>query len=191
MKRHERAIVMGVSAGGTEALCQLLPIFPADYPFPLIVVQHLHPLQDDFLAQHYDSLSALSVKEAEEKEPIQTGFIYIAPPNYHLLIEDDRTFSLSIDPRVNFARPSIDVLFESAADVYGARLIGVILTGANQDGADGLRLIQKRGGLVIVQDPTTAMAPTMPQAAIGTTHKPHVLSLTGIGSFLLQLGHVG
>ena len=86
MKRHERAIVVGVSAGGTEALRQLLPIFPADYPFPLIVVQHLHPLQDDFLAQHYDSLSALSVKEAEEKEPIQTGFIYIAPPNYHLLI---------------------------------------------------------------------------------------------------------
>lgn len=190
MKRHERAIVMGVSAGGTEALRQLLPIFPADYPFPLIVVQHLHPLQDDFLAQHYDSLSALSVKEAEEKEPIQTGFIYIAPPNYHLLIEDDRTFSLSIDPRVNFARPSIDVLFESAADVYGARLIGVILTGANQDGADGLRLIQKRGGMAIVQDPTTAMAPTMPQAAIGATHKPQVLSLTRIGSFLLQLGHV-
>lgn len=188
MKRHERAIVMGVSAGGTEALRQLLPAFPADYPFPFIIVQHLHPLQDDFLVQHYDSLCALTVKEAEEKEPIQPGFVYIAPPNYHLLIEDDRTFSLSIDPRVNFARPSIDVLFESAADVYGARLIGIVLTGANQDGAAGLRTIQKQGGLIVVQDPTTALVPAMPRAAIGATQKPHVLSLSAMGSFLRQLG---
>ncbi|MBP8000220.1 MAG: chemotaxis protein CheB [Chloroflexi bacterium] len=190
MKRHDRAIVMGVSAGGTDALRQILPVLPPEFPFPIIVVQHLHPQQDDYLAQHYDSLCALSIKEAEEKETIQPGFVYIAPANYHLLIEDDRTFSLSIDPRVNFARPSVDVLFESAADVYRALLIGVVLTGANQDGAAGLHIIQKNGGLVVVQDPATAQASAMPQAAIVATQKPHIIPLNGIGPFLVQLSRL-
>ncbi|MBN1876767.1 MAG: chemotaxis protein CheB, partial [Anaerolineae bacterium] len=136
-----QAIVIGVSAGGTTALKQLLPVFPRTYPLPLIIVQHLHPQQDKTLIELYNNLSALTVKEADEKEPIRPGYAYFAPPNYHLLIEDDKTFSLSIDEKVNYARPAIDVLFESAVDVYGPHLIGVILTGANNDGAAGLRRI--------------------------------------------------
>ncbi len=187
MKSHERAIVIGVSAGGTEALGQILPAFPADYPWPLIVVQHLHPRQDNYLAHHYDGLCSLYVKEAEEKESIQPGYVYLAPANYHLLIEDEQIFSLSIDPKVNFARPSIDILFDSAADTYGQRLVGVILTGANQDGAAGLRTIQKRGGLVVVQDPNTAFASAMPLAAIAYTQSPHIVPLAQIGSYLVHL----
>ncbi|MBN1659504.1 MAG: chemotaxis protein CheB [Anaerolineae bacterium] len=183
-----QVVVIGVSAGGMAVLSELLPAFPATYSLPIVVVQHLHPLQDRSFIQHFDHQSALTVKEADEKESIEAGHVYIAPPNYHLLIENDRTFSLSVDEKVNYARPAIDVLFESAADVYGDGVIGVILTGANDDGARGLRSIKARGGLAIVQDPETAEAPAMPQAAIAATHVDHVLALPEIARLLSQKG---
>ena len=184
-----QAIVIGGSAGAMAALTQLLPIFPADYPLPIIVAQHLHPLQDDYFVEHYKGRCALKVKEADEKEPLCVGHIYFAPPNYHLLIEDDRTFSLSIDEKVNYSRPSIDVLFESAVDVYAPGLIGVILTGANDDGARGLRLLKQKGGLAIVQDPKTAESAYMPRAALAATQVDYVLPLEDIGKLLIEIPH--
>jgi two-component system, chemotaxis family, protein-glutamate methylesterase/glutaminase len=182
-------IVIGGSAGATAALTQLLPVFPANYPWPIVVVQHLHPLQDGYFTERFAHRCALTVKEADDKEPIKVGYVYFAPPNYHLLIEDDKTFSLSTDEKVNYARPSIDVLFDCAADVYAPWLAGVILTGANHDGAQGLRRIKEKGGLALVQDPTTAESSFMPKAAIEATAVDYVLSLADIGRLLTELPH--
>jgi len=132
-------------------------------------------------------MCVLKVKFADEKELILPGRVYIAPPNYHLMIEEDRTFSLSIDEPVNFARPSIDVLFETAAEVYGQGLIGVILTGANDDGSFGLKRIKDHGGLCIVQHPDTAEVEAMPRSAIATTDVDHILPIDGMGPFLCGL----
>ncbi|MBN1139071.1 MAG: chemotaxis protein CheB [Anaerolineae bacterium] len=183
-----QVVVIGVSAGGMAALEELLPAFPATYPWPIVVVQHLHPVQDTSFIQRLNEKSALTVKEADEKEPLEAGHAYFAPPNYHLMIEDDRTFALSVDEKVNYARPAIDVLFESAADVYGDGVIGVILTGANEDGAQGLRMIKARGGVAIVQDPKTAQVPLMPQAAIAAIQVDHVLTLPEIVTWLVEKG---
>ncbi len=180
-------IVIGGSAGAMAALSKLLPVFPAGYPLPIVIAQHLHPWQDDYHLEHFGDQCALTVKEAGDKEAIQAGHIYFAPPNYHLLINDDKTFSLSVDDKVNYARPSIDVLFESAADVYSPWLVGVILTGANNDGAEGMRLIKEKGGLTIVQDPKTAESSYMPKAAMEATQVDHVLPLSEIGKLLLQI----
>ncbi len=186
MSRKYQAVVIGVSVGGLTALAELLAGFPATYSLPVIVVQHLHPLQDSFFIEHLNRKTGLTVKEAGDKEPIEAGHVYFAPPDYHLLIEDDRIFSLSVDEKVNYARPSIDILFESAADVFGGNVIGVILTGANNDGALGLRLIKERGGLAIVQDPETAESPLMPQAAVEATQVDYVLALPAIARLLME-----
>jgi two-component system, chemotaxis family, protein-glutamate methylesterase/glutaminase len=135
---------------------------------------------------HYSGGSALTVKDADEKEAIRPGFVYFAPANYHLLIETDHTFSLSIDPKVNYSRPSIDVLFESAANVYGPRLIAILLTGANNDGAKGLQLIKEKGGLVIVQDPRSAEFSFMPEAALQVVKPDFVLGLAELGRWLAE-----
>jgi two-component system chemotaxis response regulator CheB len=168
-------------------LVELLPDFPADFPAPIVIAVHLHPRQDNAHIERLASYCALHVKEADEKEPLQAGTIYFAPPNYHLLIESDRTFSLSIDERVNYARPSIDVLFETAAQVYGPQAIGVVLTGANNDGANGLRCIKERGGLILVQDPRTAESTYMPQAGLEATAADHVLSVPEISKLLMKI----
>ena len=191
MLTRYRLIVIGGSAGATAALSELLPIFPAVYPLPIVVVQHLHPLQDRSFIERFTGQCALTVKEADDKEVIKAGHIYFAPPNYHLLVEEDKSFSLSIDEKVNYTRPSIDVLFASAADDYGPGLIGVILTGANHDGAQGLRLIKGRGGLTIVQDPSTAESAYMPKAALEATAVDHILSLQDIGRLLLETPQKG
>ncbi|GIK42394.1 MAG: putative chemotaxis protein-glutamate methylesterase [Chloroflexota bacterium] len=191
MLTRYRLIVIGGSAGATAALSELLPIFPAAYPLPIVVVQHLHPLQDRSFIERFTGQCALTVKEADDKEVIKAGHIYFAPPNYHLLVEEDKSFSLSIDEKVNYTRPSIDVLFASAADAYGPGLIGVILTGANHDGAQGLRLIKGRGGLTIVQDPSTAESAYMPRAALEATAVDHILSLQDIGRLLLETPQKG
>ncbi|MBN2002499.1 MAG: chemotaxis protein CheB [Anaerolineae bacterium] len=188
MAPQYQLIVIGASAGGTAAFRQLLPMFPAHYPIPMVIAQHLHPMQENTLILHFNTLCNLTVKEADEKEAIKPGHVYFAPPNYHLLIESDRTFSLSVDAKVNYSRPSIDVLFECAADVYAPHLIGVVLTGANNDGAHGLQSIQEGGGLAIVQDPSTAEVAYMPQAALTATQTRHVLSLHDIGNLLLEKG---
>lgn len=183
--RCYQAVVIGASAGGSAALGQFLPLLPPDYPLPVVVVQHLHPQQEGAALLYHLGNCALRLKEAEEKQPVLPGCVYFAPPNYHLLIEDDRTFALSVDEKINFTRPSIDVLFESACEVYGRGLVGVILSGANQDGAAGLSAIKQRGGLTIVQDPSTAEVPYMPRAALAATQVDYVLPLKQIGELLV------
>jgi two-component system chemotaxis response regulator CheB len=187
MMQYE-AVVIGASSGGWEALAEIFQALPGDFSLPIIVAQHLHPLQDAYFFTRMNDVCTLSVKDADEKELIKPGFIYFAPPNYHLLIEKDRTFSLSVDELVNFSRPAIDVLFESAAEVYQDKLIGVILSGGNQDGARGLKLIKENFGLTIVQDPATSQTEYMPQAAIKEVEVDHVLPLSEIGPFLTGLG---
>ena len=177
-------IVIAVSTGGMAALSEILPPLPADFPLPIIVVQHMHPHSgDSYLAQCFNEKCQLRVKEADEKEPIIAGNIYIAPANYHLMVESDKTFSLTVDEKVNYSRPSIDVLFESAAEAYGSSL-GIILTGASSDGAKGLRMIKDNGGLTVVQDPDTAESKVMPLSAIGACEVDHVLPLEEIGEML-------
>jgi two-component system, chemotaxis family, protein-glutamate methylesterase/glutaminase len=180
-------IVIGGSAGAMTALLELLPLLPAGFPLPIVIVVHLHPRQDSSHIVRLSSQCALTVKEADEKESLQPGTVYLAPPNYHLLIEHDRTFSLSIDERVNYSRPSIDVLFESAVQAYGSHVIGVILTGANNDGTEGLRKIKERGGLTIVQDPRTAESTYMPQAALEAMPVDHILSMPEIGKLFVKV----
>ncbi len=182
-----RAVAIGASAGGTAALQRILPFLPAAFPLPIIIAQHLHPLQDGAAIVHYAGGSALTIKDADEKEAIRAGFVYFAPPNYHLLVEDDFTFSLSIDEKVHFTRPSVDVLFESAADAYGPGLIGIVLSGANQDGGAGLLRIKQRGGLTVVQHPQDAEVSYMPAAAIADVQPAHVLSADGICKLLIEL----
>lgn len=190
MTDRVEAIVIGGSAGAMKALTTLLPCLPANCPAPVIIVLHLHPLQDRYFLEHYQGLSALQIKEADEKETIQAGYVYFAPPNYHLLIENNKTFSFSIDEKVNYSRPSIDVLFESAANAYGARLAGILLTGANNDGAAGLRYIKEKGGTVIVQDPHSAESPYMPSSALQEVQADLVLDLDGIGQWLTDLNMI-
>ena len=169
------------------ALLELLPTIPANYPLPIAIVVHLHPRQDSAHIERLSGQCVLQVKEADEKEPIQSGTIYLAPANYHLLIEKDHTFSLSIDERVNYCRPAIDVLFESAAQAYGPHVVGVVLTGANNDGAAGLRRIREHGGMTIVQDPRTAESTYMPQAALEATPVDHILSVPEIGKLFMKI----
>ncbi len=182
-----RAVAIGVSAGGMEALTGILPLLPDDFPVPILVVQHIGKDSDSFLAKHLDSLCRVRVKEAECLEEVVGGVVYLAPPDYHLMIEDGETIVLSVDEKVNYARPSIDVLFESAADVYGSEFVGIVLTGANNDGSQGVKTIKERGGLVIVQDPASAYMKAMPESAILATDIDYVLPLEDIGSLLLQL----
>ncbi len=172
------ALVIGASAGGFSALRDFLPNLPAELPLSVIVAQHLHPSSDLFHLSYLNDHVPFLVKEAEDKESIQPGVVYFSPPNYHLLVERDKTFSLSGDEKVSFSRPSIDVLFESAAVAYGEKLIGIIMTGANADGAAGLNEIKKSGGITLVQDPKSAEVPYMPQSALDRTEVDYVLSLS-------------
>jgi len=175
-----KAIVIGASAGGLYALSYLLEALPANYPLPVIVVQHRYRDQKDLLEQILQNKCAIQIKQADEKEKIKNGVVYIAPPDYHLLIEGDLTFSLSNDALVSYSRPSIDVLFESAALAFGKQLIGVLLTGSNKDGTDGMLAIAKCGGLTIAQSPAEAQFPYMPQSAIDKGGARYVLTLTEI-----------
>jgi two-component system chemotaxis response regulator CheB len=181
------AIVIGSSAGGLRALLELLSLIPKSYPIPIIIVQHLQDGYDSRMAELLNEKAAIRVKEAEDKEPIMKGFAYLAPPGYHLLIEDDHSLSLSMDPHVNFSRPSIDVLFDSAAFVYEERCVGIVLSGASGDGSQGLNKIKANGGLTLVQDPTTAEFSTMPKAAIQVTAVDHILTLAEMGHFLISI----
>lgn len=179
-----RAIVIGTSAGAVTALLRILPALPADYPLALIIVVHLPPHTDSSLASLLASRCQIVVKEAEDKEPICPGTAYLAPTNYHLLVEPDFKLSLSSDEPVLYSRPSIDVLFESAADAYGNELAGVILTGANGDGSRGLRAVSNAGGLVFVQSPDSAEASAMPQAALDACPAARSLTLAELTTVL-------
>jgi len=178
------AVVIGASAGALEALSMILPVLPVDYGLPVLIVVHVPPDRKSVLAELFQSKCGIEVREAEDKEPIKGGTIYFAPPDYHLLVEIDKTLSLSNDEPVFYSRPSLDVLFESAADTYGPGLIAIVLTGANQDGANGLKAVAEAGGIAIVQSPEGAYASAMPEAAIAECPVAHVLSLKEIAVYL-------
>ena len=180
------AVVIGSSAGGMRAVTAVLSKLPVSFAPTIAIVQHIDDRSDGFLSEYLNRASAIAVKEAEDKEPLRPGTAYVAPPGYHLLIEPGGIFSLSIDERVNFVRPAADVLFESAADVFGDGLIGVVLTGANADGAHGLKHIKKRGGFAIVQNPKTAESKCMPEAALASFLQ-HGCARAGRGRHMLQV----
>ena len=182
-----KAIVIGVSTGGVSALTQILGGLSADFSVPVLVVTHITPDSDDGLAKLLNTLCTIRVKEADEQEVITPGTVYLAPANYHLLVERGGLLALSIDPPVNFARPSVDILFESAAEVYGASLAGVILTGAGNDGSKGLLKIKNNGGVVIVQDPKDAEMNSMPGCALKLLKADHVVRLKEISGLLMRL----
>ena len=180
------AVVIGASAGGVQALLTVLADLPRSFHLPLIVVLHLPEGRDSHLAEIFQYRLPISVREAADKETILPGTLYFAGPDYHLLVEMDRTFSLSSEEPLHYSRPSINVLMESAADAYGPALAGILLTGANEDGATGMARIKQQGGLTVVQDPAEAAVPTMPEAAIRRQAPDFILKLAGIRDFLLK-----
>ena len=184
---HYEAIVIGVSSGGMSALKFIFSALPEDFNTPIIIVQHISPRSNNQWIKLLSDKSNLNIKEVDEKEKIEKGNVYIAPPNYHLMIERNKTFSLTINERVNFARPSIDVLFESAAEAYKNKLIGVMLTGSSADGTLGLKKIKEYGGLTIAQDPETAESAFMPASAIAAVQMDYVLPLDGITDLLIKI----
>ena len=184
---YYEAIVIGTSSGGMNALKFLFSALPVDFSIPIIIVQHISPRSDNQWIKLLNNNSKLYLKEADEKEKIEHGKVYIAPPNYHLMIERNKTFSLTIDERVNYARPSIDVLFESAAEAYKTKLIGVVLTGSNNDGTKGIKRIKECGGLTIIQDPETAESSYMPASAIASMQPDYILSLEDITELLIKI----
>jgi two-component system chemotaxis response regulator CheB len=181
-------IVIGCSAGGIDALHQILSLLPDDFGPPIVIVTHIGEIPGgSSVSTILQEFTTLPVEEAWDKAIIETGHIYIAPSGYHLQIETDRTFSLSIDPKVCNVRPSIDVLFESAAYAYGENLLAVILTGANKDGTAGLAAVHEESGVCLVQDPFTAVSPTMPTSAISLGFIDHVVRLDEIADHLVRL----
>jgi two-component system chemotaxis response regulator CheB len=179
-------IVVGTSTGGLKALQVLLAGLPEDFPLPIVIVQHRGKDSEIGLCEFLSRSSALPVTEPEDKEPVLPAHAYLAPRDYHLMIEAG-SFALTTESPVVFARPSIDVLFKSAADEYNERTIGVILTGANRDGARGLAEIKSRGGLTVVEEPASATCPEMPEAAIAGTKVDLILPLDEIAPQLYQL----
>ena len=179
-------VVIGTSWGGLAALSTLLHDLPGDFNLPIVVVQHRGKDSERLLAELLQDTTALNVCEIEDKEPLTAGTVHIAPANYHVLIEEGH-LSLSTDDMVRFSRPSIDVMFMSAADTYAARAIGVVLTGANEDGSRGLAQIARRGGVALVQDPKTAEIPIMPVAAIKAVPGAETLPLDALAPRLVEL----
>jgi two-component system chemotaxis response regulator CheB len=181
------AVVIGASAGGIQALARVLPALPAHCPVAVFVVIHLPRDRPSLLAEVFARKCALTVREAQDKEPVLPGVVYFAPANYHLLVERGPSIALSTDGLVHHSRPSIDVMFESAADVYRGRLLGIILSGANEDGAAGLAAVQDAGGITVVQEPETALARVMVLAALKRRTPDYVLAPARIGELLRQL----
>lgn len=185
--RRFDAVVIGGSAGGVDAMAALLPALPAGWTLPVFCILHVPPDRESRLSELFAERLPLPVREAMDKEEIAAGTMYFAVPGYHLSVERDFTFSLSCEPPVHFARPAIDVLMESAAEAYGAGLAGILLTGANQDGADGMARIRACGGFTVVQDPGDAQVPVMPLAAIARCAPDLVLPLERIAALLPML----
>ena len=178
------AVAIGASAGGIDALFTLLEGLQAPMHASIVIVLHLPEDHDSRLVEVFASRVGVPVEEARPHAPAQAGTVYFAPPGYHLLAEADRSFSLSCDPPVLYSRPSIDVLLESCAEAWGPTLLGMVLTGANEDGAWGLAQVKARGGLAAVQDPDEALHRAMPAAAIAAADPDYVLPLAGLKSLL-------
>lgn len=184
--RDADAVVIGASAGGVQALQQLLGALPAGFAPAVLVVLHLPPSRPSSIAELMGRLCPLPVAEALDKQPLRGGEVLFAPPDYHLLVEPDRTLALSIDALVLHSRPAIDPLFESAAAVFGPRLLALLLTGASQDGAAGLAAVRRAGGRAWVQDPQDAQVPTMPQAGLALAGADRVMDLATMARCLVQ-----
>ena len=187
IKKPVSLVVIGGSWGGIKASIDVLRELPATYSIPIVLVLHRHRNSEGDLQHLYGKKLALKVVEIEEKEPIRAGCVYLAPANYHVLIEKDRTFSLDVSEQENYSRPSIDVTFASAAEVFGAQLAGILLSGASKDGSSGLMQIVQQGGIAIVQDPEEAEVATMPNAAISLIPECTVMGVNKIQEFLLCL----
>jgi two-component system chemotaxis response regulator CheB len=187
LRERVDAVVIGASAGGVEALLGLLPALPQGMRATVFVVLHLPRDRRSLLVDIFTPRCAVPVREAEDKEPVAAGTVYFAPPDYHLLLDGGPRLALSVDEPVHYSRPSIDVLFESAADAYGPRLLGLVLTGGNQDGAAGLVAIRAAGGLAGVQDPADAQVPLMPQCALAAGPVDMVLPLVRLAALLRTL----
>ena len=182
-------VVIGASLGGLEAVATLLRSLGPEFSAPIAISQHRAAASSDGdLSAIWQRSTSLAIRDAEDKEGLERHRVYVAPADYHLLVESREQLALSTDPPVLYARPSIDVLFESAADAFGVALIGVVLTGASQDGARGAARIQDRGGIVIVQDPASAERPEMPAAALAAAPMSQVQPLEQIASTLLRMG---
>ncbi|HSI45445.1 MAG TPA: chemotaxis protein CheB [Methylophilus sp.] len=188
-----KAVVVGASAGGIEAMMQLFCPLPPDYPLPIICVIHLPDHHESNLAEVFQQWTRIKVQDAEDKATIMHGRLYFAPAGYHLLVEEDGTFSLSCEGPVNYSRPSIDLMMQTAAQAYGSGLLGILLTGANLDGALGMKTIKQLGGFTVVQAPLEAKSGTMPIEAIKLQTPDLIEGLAGIRQILLQLreGHAG
>lgn len=177
-------VVIGASAGGVEALSTLLAALPTEFPAAIAIVLHIPPDRRSTLPELFSLRCALPVKEVEDKEPVQPGVVYFAPPDYHALVEPDKSFSLSRDEPVYFSRPSIDVLFESAAMAYGPALLGIILTGASADGAAGMKMLRSRGGRAWAQNPDDAVSRQMPASAIAAAGADRITSVSEMANLL-------
>ena len=184
MSARYNLVVVGTSTGGLHALTRLLSSLPANFPLPIAIVQHRSRDSDERLSLLLRGASLIPVRDAEDKEPLCSPGVYLSPPDYHLLVELD-CMALSTEEPVAYSRPSIDVLFESAAYSHGSAVIGVLLTGANQDGTRGLRAIKQRGGYVIVQNPDSAESPFMPKHALKSLLPDRVLNLEQIADELI------
>ena len=187
MTRSVAAVVIGTSAGGVEALGSLLPAFEPARGVPVLVVVHMPRERPSLLPELFASRCRLAVREAEDKQPLEPDTVYFAPPDYHLLVDAGPVLALSSDELVHYSRPAIDVLFESAADLFGGALLGIVLTGANADGAAGLAAVQRAGGLTLVQDPSSAAAAAMPEAALKAAPGSPRLTLTQLADLLRVL----
>lgn len=183
-----RGVVIGASAGGGKALTEILSRLPGDYGLPILVVQHLHPSDEGGFAELLDREIALRVVTPLDKQKTESGYVYVAPSNYHMLVERNGTIALSTEGRVNWSRPSIDVLFESAAYAWGKEVIAILLSGASSDGARGMRTLKTLGGLNVVQDPITAEYPLMPKSAVSAGVAERVMPTESIGQLLLEIG---
>ena len=184
-------MVIGGSSGAIDALVTLVPALPATLRASVLVVLHMSRDPRSRLLEIFRPHCALPLQEAQDQDIIEPGTVYFSPPDYHLLVDQGPRAALSVDAPVNFSRPSIDVLFESAADLYGDQLVGILLSGANEDGARGMQAIHAAGGLVIVQDPASAAVSTMPRAALARVGAHHVLPPAGMGMLITDLHRQG
>jgi two-component system chemotaxis response regulator CheB len=183
----DRLLVIGGSAGSLQVILSMLIVMGRDYPLPVILILHRNSGFESYLEELLSSRTRLVIREAEEKEVLQAGTVYVCPADYHVLVEQDRTLSLDYSERVNHCRPSIDVTMRAAADVFGGRLVAVLLSGGNADGVDGMEYVKERGGMTVVQDPVTAEVPYMPQHLLMRMTPDRVLAPDGLVMLVKEL----